>query len=188
MPRLDPMPDYPPLGETKRLALAVRTELSVRVGWEHLGGESRVVRWSSLDAEFPACPTVVKDAIKQHKLCRLILLTPAVFADGYLPAGRQFSFGGVRATVVAAAVNRYQTVSGWDYDKQLPKPTRRLAPAGSVYFLSLDGDEDAVNQFIDAVWMHNISDDEQDRSDGFGLAVLGVWDGKPKKMEVNDES
>jgi len=185
MPRLDPKPDYPPLGEARRLALAVRTTAGMTAGLGFLGGESRIARWLAVDTAFPTCPAAVRARIKQDKHCRLLLLTPGLFAGGFLPAQGQFSFGGVQATVVAAAVNRYQTVSGWDYEKGLPKPGRRLAPAGSVYFLKLDGD---IDKFIDAVWMHNVSDDLQDRNDGFGLAALGVWDGKPQGMEVTDES
>ena len=176
----------PRLDTAMRLALAVRTDAAVTAGLGFLGGERRAVQWSPIDDSFPVCPNKIRKRIKQDKHCRLILLTPGLFEQGYLPSLNPQITGGVKATIVAAAVNRYQTVSGWDYDKQLPKPTQCLAPAGSVYFLKLDGDETAINQFIDAMWMHNISDDEQDRRDGFGLAVLGIWDGKPKEMEVND--
>jgi CRISPR-associated protein Cmr3 len=74
-----------------------------------------------------------------------------------------------------------------------PKPTRRLAPAGSVFFVQLPGtdraDDAAIEAWIDAIWMQNISDDhpgdpERDRRDGFGLAVLGAWDGELMTMEV----
>jgi len=179
-----------PLAEAGRLALALQTNAGVKAGLDFLGGERRIVHWQETDAAFPACPKCVSDAIKAQKHCRLILLTPGLFVKGYLPALDPQIVGGLKATVVAAAVNRYQTVSGWDYEKDKPKPTRRLAPAGSVYFLKLDGnpDDTAIDSFIDAVWMHNISDDPQDRLDGFGLAALGVWDGVPKEMEVNDES
>jgi len=54
-----------------------------------------------------------------------------------------------------------------------------------VLFFKLDGDDTAVGRWIDATWMHCVSDEEQDRRDGFGLAVLGVWDGKLQPMEVS---
>ena len=56
--------------------------------------------------------------------------------------------------------------------------------AGTVMFVSLAGDRAAIERWVDATWMQCISDEEQDRRDGFGLAVLGVWDGKVRKMEV----
>ena len=174
----------PVLGTARRLALAVRTDAAVTAGLNFLGGERRVVHWSAAADDFPTCPDDVRKRIKKDKHCRLILLTPGLFAKGYLPALDPKITGGVTATVMAAAVNRYQTVSGWDYEKDRPKPTRRLAPAGSVYFLKLDGGDSAIDGFIDAVWMHNVSDDPQACLDGFGLAVLGAWDGVPQEMEV----
>jgi CRISPR-associated protein Cmr3 len=69
-----------------------------------------------------------------------------------------------------------------------PKPSRRLVPAGSVYFLKLDGSDAAIDQFIDATWLQAISDDEQDRRDGFGLALFGAWDGVPRPMNSQVEA
>lgn len=192
-----PEDDPPPLADARRLALALQTGAGVKAGLDFLGGERRVVQWTTVDGDLPICPDDVRKRIKETGHCRLILLTPGLFAKGYLPTLDPQIIGGVEATVEAAAVNRYQTVSGWDYAhvnptnqrRGRPKPTRRLAPAGSVYFLKLDGkDDSAIDSFINAVWMHNISDAPQDRLDGFGLAVLGVWDGVPQEMEVNDES
>ncbi len=82
---------------------------------------------------------------------------------------------GIKIDIRAIAVQRPQVVSGWDLYRKKPKPSRRLAPAGTVLFLSLQGDDDAVSQWIGGTWMQCISDDEQDRRDGFGLAVLGTW-------------
>ena len=41
-----------------------------------------------------------------------------------------------------------------------------------------------INRFVDRVWMQTVSDEAQARLDGFGLAVLGAWDGKLHEMEV----
>ena len=110
-------------------------------------------------------------------------MTPAWFEHGYLPEWVRSNYG-VKASVEGAIVNRYQTVSGWDYDIQRPKPTRRLAPAGSVYFLKLQGTPEQRQDFINAVWLKPVSDDAQSRLDGYGIAVLGSWNGKLRDMEV----
>ncbi|MEW6405859.1 MAG: type III-B CRISPR module-associated Cmr3 family protein, partial [Chloroflexota bacterium] len=65
--------------------------------------------------------------------------------------------------------------------------TRRMSPAGSVYFLELNGSEANISSFIEAVWMQNISDDEQDCRDGFGLAVLGTWDGNIPEIDLSNQ-
>jgi len=69
-------------------------------------------------------------------------------------------------------------------EKRRPKPARRLAAAGTVLFLKLVGNDDAIGRWVDRIWMSSISDGKQDRLDGFGLAVLGTWDGTFQRMEV----
>jgi CRISPR-associated protein Cmr3 len=66
-------------------------------------------------------------------------------------------------------------VSGWSFEKETrgPKHSRRAAPAGSVYWLDLH-DGVRAEDLVREVWMNCVSDDEQDRLDGFGVAVVGV--------------
>lgn len=185
----------PPLSETKQLALALETTATISAGIDFLGGERRTVHWIAPQPadSLPSCPIKVRETIKATRHCRLILLTPGLFAEGYLPSWIKDGVAGVQIEVVAAAVHRYLTVSGWDYAyvdenkrRGRPKPTRRLTPSGTVYFLKLPNDEAAIDRFIDSIWMQNVSDTKQDRLDGFGLAALGVWDGKPKEMEMDE--
>jgi CRISPR-associated protein Cmr3 len=177
--------ELPKLKEAHSLALALETDADLSEGADFLGGERRVVRWEKADAKvsLPQCPASIKEEIAKHGHCRLILATPAYFETGYLPA-HLGSAHNVKVAVQAVALARYQTISGWDYEIGKPKPTRRLAPAGSVYFLKLEGDKNAIGSFVDEVWLNSISDDGQFRTDGFGLALLGTWDGSFRTMEV----
>jgi CRISPR-associated protein Cmr3 len=178
-------------GKPLRLALAVRTTAALSEGIAPLGGEQRLSHWRESSASFPACPDEVRARIKKDKACRIVLLTPAHFRAGFYPEWLKQTLHGVAPRLVAAAVGRPQVVSGWDYEIRKPKPTRRLAPAGSVFFLKLDGDEQNIAQWIDAIWMNCVSDDDengnpdQTRLDGFGLAALGSWSGECQRMEVN---
>ena len=95
-----------------------------------------------------------------------------------MDAGHAFTLAGLRAKLVAAAVGRPVTVSGWDLIENIPKPSRRLVPAGSVYFVELQGEPDlgAVRQWVGALWLQPwASQPEQDRRDGFGLILVGAW-------------
>jgi CRISPR-associated protein Cmr3 len=172
----------------ERLALAVESDGAFAHwagGLAPLGGERRLVAWRAVQLDWPVCPQQVRERIIAERACRVILLTPAHFTQGYRPTALLNERAGVRPQLVAAAVPRPQVVSGWDLRTGRPKPSRRLAAAGSVYFLKLDAtDAAAIGRWIDAIWMHNVSDDEQARRDGFGLAALGTWDGKPVAMEV----
>lgn len=163
------------------LALAIETDALLKEGTDYLGGERRVVRWQRTRESLPKCPDKVKEKIIEQKHCRLILATPAYFEEGYLPLRLERDFN---VKVKAVALSRYQTISGWDYEKGAPKPTRRLVPAGSVFFLELEGTPAEAEKFADKVWLNAISDDEQSRRDGFGLALLGAWDGVMQNMEV----
>jgi CRISPR-associated protein Cmr3 len=171
------------LKEAIPLALAVETDAVLAAGVDFLGGERRVVCWQSAQEILPPCPERVRKTIELQKCCRLVLATPASFTGGHLPGGY---LQGLGAAARAVAVPRYQTISGWDYARPRggePKPTRRLAPAGSVYFLDLKGVGD-ISKFMDGVWLQAVSDDEQARRDGFGLALLGTWDGELRRVEV----
>jgi len=173
------------LRSLRRLGLAVAVDtLDLRPGVAPLGGERRLVYWRQSQRTFPSFPESLKQKIIASRHCRLILLTPAHFLDGWKPRWLLERRQGVKPTLRAIAVKRPEVVSGWDFEQGKAKPTRRLAPAGSVYFLRLEGDEDALAKWLEATWMEAVSDGEQDRHDGFGLAVLGVWDGQLHPMEV----
>ncbi|MCS7304968.1 MAG: hypothetical protein NZ602_07660 [Thermoguttaceae bacterium] len=88
----------------------------------------------------------------------LLLTTPGLFQQGWLPSCLQ-------EHLVAAAVPGETAVSGWDLARGGPKPARFAAAAGSVYFL-----EKIPDQLPEA-----LSDLEEDRQQGWGCFVQGVW-------------
>ncbi len=183
-----PGSDRKRFSEAQRLALAVVIDehgYTVRPGLTRFGGERRLVTWRRSSAELPSCPEELEQMIVDTGHCRLFLLTPACFDQGYLPQWlqEQARGHGINIELKSIAIQRPQVVSGWDLAEGRPKPSRRLAPAGTVLFLSLDGKEDAIRQWIRNTWMQCISDNDLDRADGFGLAVLGIWSGEPVHME-----
>jgi CRISPR-associated protein Cmr3 len=161
----------------QRLALVIEAtaETLPQSMVDNLGGERRLAVWRKAEGELPQCPAELKARIAHDKACRLILLTPACFEQGFHPRWLLESRAGMTTQLTAIAINRPQIVSGWDFAKKQPKASRRLAPAGSVFFLKLTGNDAAIQTWIDQTWMHCISDGEQDRRDGFGLAALGTW-------------
>ena len=177
------------LEKAQRLALAIDvedTEMTPQAGVAGFGGERRLVTWRQSNAHFPTCPNDIKEKIEDTGYCRLVLLTPASFALGYYPTWLRTTLAaecGVTVEIKAIAVRRPQVVSGWDLALGTPKPSRRLAPAGTVFFLSMQGNGNERAKWIEQTWMQCISDDEQDRRDGFGLGVLGTWSGVPVAME-----
>lgn len=136
-----------------------------------LGGERRLAHWSETEIPWPERP-----AWGGGPRLRMQLLTPGAFAAGWKPGwigedlyGTPPTAPGLKMKLVAAAVPRAIPVSGWDYVERHPKPTRFLAPAGSVYFFDELADDPA------SLWMSSICDQPQDRLDGFGLVLYGGW-------------
>lgn len=179
-----------------RLGLALRHGPAVVGGRElelppglvaPLGGERRLATWNPASAEWPDLLPEVRAAVASTRRARLVLATPAIFSNGALPGWNGVvgpAGGDVRVTVRGACVPRPEIISGWDFaadngpgrPKGRPKPTRRMAPAGSVYFVELDGTSDAIGAWCDRTWLRAVSDDPQDRRDGFGLALVGTWE------------
>lgn len=169
----------------RRLAFGIATDATgITPGLAPLGGERRLVNWHKSRATLPECPPLLRKAIIETGACRIVLLTPAHFKEGSRPQWLVGPRDRLTPALIAMAAARTQVVSGWDFEIDKPKPTRRLVPSGAVFFLRLDGDSSARNQWIDTMWMACVSDNEQDRRDGFGLAVLGSWSGVCPKMEV----
>lgn len=161
----------------KRLAMLVRSSLELSPGIGRVGGEGRLSAFRKTELILPPCPERIIDNIVQHKACRLMLITPGLFVDGYRP--RLFEQRGVRPNLVAACISSSATVSGWDLKERKPKPTRKLAPAGSVYFIRLEGNDDAIRQWAKERYLQSLADDDQDKLDGWGIALLGSWNGRP---------
>lgn len=164
----------------RRLALALWVE-GAPSGVFPLGGERRLALWHSQTLPQPRPPQGLLERLKQHRAARVILLTPAAFEEGFLPQGRSLR----GASIEAVALGRAVVASGWDLERHRPKPSRRLVPAGSVYFVRFpDWEEARIEAWLEEVWMQNLSDAEQDRLDGYGLAVVGCWTGNLQELEV----
>ncbi|MCL6527932.1 MAG: type III-B CRISPR module-associated protein Cmr3 [Thermaceae bacterium] len=154
----------------------------------HLGGERRPVAVEvkpGLSDYWFDCPESIKKRFAElgkGARVRLVLATPALFEHGWKPGWIEKSDTGelhlprglarVRLKLVSAAVGRREPVSGWNLRQNQPKRVRWMAPAGSVYFFEV---EDGNPADLLESWLRPISDNEQDRKDGFGLALWGVW-------------
>ena len=159
----------------KELALAFRTDADLKPGPGFLGGRNKLaaVRQEGVPAWPTACP-FLEDLARQDRI-RVILLTPGLFDRGWQPSWLLEERHGLLPALKAARVDRPETLSGWDYELQQTKPTRRAVSAGSVFWLELGGTAEQRKAWVQELWMQPVSDGELDRRDGFGLAVMGVW-------------
>lgn len=152
-----------------------------------IGGEARLGKIQPQENLFPDCPNDIATEINQKKAFRLLLVTPAIFENGYLPKWLdsktlEGELHGMRLRLHAVAVPRWQAGTSWDmaadgsrkkvFDSKKGKGMRalkRLAPAGTVYWFEiLDGVMEA-----EGFWLTTISDERA--NDGYGLTLSGVW-------------
>jgi CRISPR-associated protein Cmr3 len=156
---------------------------ALRPGIAPSGGERRLLRWQPAPPALalPVLSDELRAALTEEVpsvRVRVVLLTPAIFKEGWKPGAEPGQLLGSRAgftpTLAAACVPRPETISGWDFAKRAPKKTRRLVRAGSVYWLDLPGAPADRLRWAEELMMTNVSDAPQDRRDGFGLVALGV--------------
>lgn len=145
----------------------------------HFGGERRPVVITP-ETSTPIQPGPdLRSALTTSTKVTLQLLTPGVFDGGWRPgwvddpATLHPALAG--ATLASAAVGRPETVSGWSYElaRRGPKATRWASAAGSTYFFQLA--RPLTEQDVNDLWLTSVSDQDLDRSDGYGVAVWGVW-------------
>jgi len=169
-------------------------------GLLRFGGDGRAARLQRADWQPPEPDW---QRIKNEQACRILLSTPGLFAAGWRLPGMdetghwQLPDGSLKGRVVAAAVARGRTVSGWDLtafsdprrerEKRTaglghPKPAQRSVPVGSVYWLSaLEGDIEAgLRRLLDEGLWAAMSDAERDkigaqrRAEGFNRCLIGA--------------
>jgi len=144
-----------------------------------LAGDGRTARWRRVDWTSPAPPVA---AIADTKRFRLLLATPGLFRNGWLPAGvdpatRRLAATDFSARLACAAVPRAELVSGWDLLNNTPKPALFAAPAGSVYwFDEFEGDAGKLAAWVETeLWEDNNGIDAGRRAEGWNRAWLGAW-------------
>lgn len=164
--------------DNHRLGFVIFSEQKLDNDLATLGGERRLSYFKYLK-EYSLLPKLPDlNTINQAGGFCLTFLTPAIFAQGYLPSWiDKDTLTGVlpksqaKVRLKAVAVERWQAVSGWDSVDWKPKATRKAVSAGAVYWFELvDGsilDEQGL-KFLN----EPLSDNEFDKADGFGMAIV----------------
>lgn len=151
-------------------------------GLLRLGGNGHGTRWQRVTFQRPGVP------LPQAWRFRLLLTTPAVFANGWLPYGvtrdadgsHRLHGDGFSARLACAALPRHEVVSGWDLVRAAPKAAQRAVPAGAVYWFDrFEGDAGQLARWVAAgLWPHLEAlgpEALQRRAEGFNNALLGSW-------------
>ena len=173
-------------------------ELLPKEGLLRLGGDGKGAVVRLFSGKKPNLHVDLK-AIASKGRFKLVLLTPGLFANGWLPFGvnpddfsLKWSAQGKRMTarLVAASLGRWEVVSGWDLAREQPKKAQRIVPAGGVYWLDeTEGDVAEVLELIAKgglwevareLWDRDTNDEpvllwRERRSEGFNNVLIGLW-------------
>ena len=155
------------------------------VGLLRLGGDGRSAQYRKVAFTAPTAANV-PGAKKQF---RLLLQTPALFRQGWLPEGvtegvdghngtYRLQGDGFSARLACAALGRREVISGWDLYQWAPKPAQAAAPAGSVYwFDEFEGDAGKLAVWVaKGLWPDDLSPNQQmRRAEGYNRALLAAW-------------
>ena len=143
-----------------------------------LGGDGRSAHYQRVEFKPPVAANLAA-----NKRFRLVLQSPALFSQGWLPDGvvlqedglYKLRGAGFSARLACAAIGRREVVSGWDLHGWKPKPAQAAAPAGSVYwFDELEGDAGKLAAWVNqGLWGEHT--DRQRRAEGFNQALLATW-------------
>lgn len=166
--------------ETKRLGFVIASEcvLSNDNDLVRFGGEGRLsyLQKIALPADTFRLPEI------NSRFIKLILLTPAVFGQGWLPTWLnekdltgKLPHTSLNVKLHAVAANKWQAISGWDLDKNCPKPMRKMVPTGSIYWLEIQNDDADIQAELQKLAYKSVCDDEQDQRDGFGIVAVAEW-------------
>ncbi|MDO4879610.1 MAG: type III-B CRISPR module-associated Cmr3 family protein [Neisseria sp.] len=163
--------------ESYRYGFVVRTEADLRdESVVRFGGEGRLSRLDKISDDIFKQPENVNS-----NGFTLTLLTPALFAKGWLPGWLDGATltgtlpkTALQVRLCAAAIDRWLPVSGWDLQQHTPKAMRKAVSAGAVYWFEIQSGNPA--ELAQAQWQA-FSDKGQDRRDGFGIGLIGPWQG-----------
>jgi CRISPR-associated protein Cmr3 len=140
----------------------------MRLGGDHRSANYHKHSWNDIENKS------IKNKVLKDKVFKLVLLTPAVFEQGWLPDGIDSNtaegiINGIRVKMTAACVGKPIGIGGFDIVKEMPKVMNKAVPAGSVYYFELlDTD---VEKLFSNLWLKSINNKRH--QEGFGITLIG---------------
>lgn len=168
------------------VGVEMQSEKLAKLTLATIGSDSRIARIEGLPASLFEPPQSLVDAFQKGSPgLRLVVVTPAEFADGwrpggFAPKGREIRgwLPAVGAEVIlrAAMVPRPLHVSGWNIaannGRGAPKKTSRMVPPGAVYFFERADGRPFSSEDAERLWLSAMGDRT---NEGFGRVVPGTW-------------
>jgi CRISPR-associated protein Cmr3 len=154
-------------------------------GYLRLGGDTRVAEFKEIDFDLSSITEDIVNnlpELNEDFLLEFILLTPAIFKNGWYPdflnndmGFLKGEFGGISLTLISAVLGKPLYIGGFDLAKGYPKEMKKAVPAGSVYYFKIDGatDRDKIKEFIKKYNFSSIETEPLFKKQGFGITLIG---------------
>jgi CRISPR type III-B/RAMP module-associated protein Cmr3 len=149
-----------------------------------LAGDGRPARLRVEAAELPLKPLSAGQESLAEKIAEtrkfvIYLATPALFEEGWRPKDWVKALGvpeDIGLKLAGACVFPPRIVGGWDLKAGRPKPVRRAAPPGSVYFFTYTNDwkKEEVKTWLKELALGR-SVSSEDGPLGYGWVLAGLW-------------
>jgi CRISPR-associated protein Cmr3 len=147
-----------------------------------LGSDRRLARVEAIErAAFDPPPALATASAADSLGLRLLVVTPTIFARGWLPDGLvargdeyRGHLAGIAPEVVlrAAIVPRPVAISGWDMAANAPRATDLAVAPGAVYFLQRADGRGFTAADLRDLWLAALGSRIED---GFGRVVAAPW-------------
>ncbi len=128
-----------------------------------IGGEGRGAQFTKVEVASVLKWPSVGDSLRPK--FKVYFASPAYFSGGWRPNEGWGKFFDGAVTLQAVALNRYESIGGFDWASGQQKAACRYAPAGSVYYFQHDGSaklkQDAITEYGAGI--------------GFGQIIITEW-------------
>lgn len=143
----------------------------IRLGGDHRSAYYSPTSWSDISTE------QIQKLVLKNSIFKIILISPAIFKNGWLPAGidaktMEGKINDVDIRMIGACLGKPVGIGGFDIVKKMPKAIKRAVPSGSVYLFELKGND--VEKLFNNIWLKSLSDERM--NEGFGISLIGGID------------
>ena len=156
-------------------------------GYLKLGGENKVVYYEKLDKDpsedIKNLVIQLDENSSEHLKFKLYLLTPAIFKTGYLAEWMnekdfvkfkpKWCDKEIEIKLLSVATGKYLSIGGFDLKEKKLKSMKRAVPEGTIYYFETK--EKDFNKIKKCFHLKSISDYEELRQKGFGIAFVGKY-------------
>lgn len=152
-------------------------------GYIRLGGDTRVAYFEKIDhTPFERLNNIIEKKVDTMKYLKFILLTPAIFDNGWYPdflrrneTGDLYgAFDGLELRLISAVLGKPVYIGGFDIVKKHPKETKKAVPAGSVFFFEVTNSKpEDLKILLSENNFKSIESNEYYKKQGFGITLIG---------------